>query len=407
MPHREPTIVRAAGAVLPMLLSACASTPYIERTAEDLAQRLLIVDTHIDTPYRLQADWEDVSQRTQRGDFDYVRARAGGLDAAFMSIYVPASYESNGARALADQLIDMVEALSERAPDKFAPARSPGDVRTNAARGLISLPMGMENGAPIEGDLANLRHFYDRGIRYITLAHSQSNHLSDSSFDIRRPWQGLSPFGREVVAEMNRLGIMIDVSHISDQAFYQVIELSRVPVIASHSSLRAFTPGFERNMSDDMIRALARQGGVIQINFGSAFLLAKANAWLLRYRVDRQRWLDERGGQAERTEEHAFEQEYLAQHPPPRAKLEDVLDRIDHAVRLAGVEHVGLGSDFDGVGDTLPDGLRDVSQYPNLVAGLLERGYSEADLQKILGDNLLRVWTRVEEFARARQAAQR
>lgn len=185
-----------------------------------------------------------MTQATADGDFDYPRAVQGGLNAPFMSIYVPASLDNSKASIqLANTLIDTVEAIVARAPDKFAIATTVADVRKQFTQGLISLPLGMENGSPIQGDLANLQHFYDRGIRYITLAHSQSNHISDSSYDIRKRWQGLSPFGKTLINQMNNLGMLIDISHVSDQAFCQVIELSRAPVIASHSSIRFFTPG--------------------------------------------------------------------------------------------------------------------------------------------------------------------
>ena len=251
--------------------------PADETPAGSLAQQILIVDTHIDVPYRLLEQMEDISERTEGGHFDYPRARAGGLNAAFMSIYVPASKENDGAREHADLLINMVEKFETDWPDKFAVARTTSEVREQFDRGVISLPMGMENGAPIEGDLANLQYFYDRGIRYITLTHSENNHICDSSYADERRWNGLSGFGREVVAEMNRLGIMIDVSHVSDDTFYHIMELSTAPVIASHSSCRAFTPDWERNMGRRHDPASGRGwGGVIQINFGSAFLLAEA-----------------------------------------------------------------------------------------------------------------------------------
>ena len=213
--------------------------------ANKLAQENIIIDSHIDVPYRLEEKWVDVTKATQSGDFDYPRAKKGGLNAPFMSIYIPASLDSSAnSTKLADKLIDYVEAIVGRAPDKFAIATSTADVEQQFAQGLISLPLGMENGSPIQGDLANLQHFYDRGIRYITLAHSQANHISDSSYDLRRKWKGLSPFGKELVQEMNKVGVLIDISHVSDAAFYQTIELTQTHVIASHSSLRAFTPGF-------------------------------------------------------------------------------------------------------------------------------------------------------------------
>lgn len=365
-----------------------------------IAQRHMVVDGHIDVPYRLQDDYEDVTGSTQRGDFDFPRAACGGLDAPFMSIFIPAEKAEEGkARELADELIDEVEAIVARAPDRFALATSVSDVQANFAAGRISLPMGIENGSAIEGDLANLAHFHQRGIRYITLAHSESNDISDSSYDEERPNDGLSEFGRDVVREMNRLGIMVDVSHISDEAFRDVMDVTRAPVIASHSSARHFTPGFERNMSDELIRQVAGNGGVVMINFGSSFLTEEANAWYEGLREARDAYLAENELPDDGVEADAFTERYLEQNPFPFAALESVLDHIDHAVELAGVDHVGLGSDFDGVGDSLPVGLKDVSDYPNLVDGLLERGYSENDIGAILGGNALRVWAEVERIA--------
>jgi membrane dipeptidase len=322
-----------------------------------------------------------------------------------MSIYTAADLEVEGrSRDAADELIDIVEKVVADSPDKFAIARSPADVRTHFEQGIVSLPMGMENGSPIEGSLGSLKHFYDRGIRYITLAHSLSNHISDSSYDTERPWNGLSDFGIEVVKEMNRFGIMVDVSHLSDDAFWDVLEVSTVPVIASHSSARHFTPGWERNISDEMIKALAEQGGVVHVNFGSGFITQAAREY------DTKRFAAGREYMAANPEVTMGEMirdwapEYIAEHGPyPYATLEDVLDHIDHMVTLAGIDHVGIGSDYDGVGDTLPVGLKDVSTFPNLIEGLLRRDYSEEDIRKILGENTLRVWAAVEAGAVRKQ----
>jgi membrane dipeptidase len=382
---------------------AAESAEDLQARAETLAHELLIVDTHVDVPYRLEEEWEDVSQRTEKGDFDFPRAREGGLDVPFMSIYVPARYEDDGARDVADRLIDMVEKIADEHPDQFAIATSPAEVRAVVESGRIALPMGMENGSPIEGDLANVRHFYDRGIRYITLAHGESNHISDSSYDQERPWEGLSDFGREVVAEMNRLGIMVDVSHLSDDAFWDVIEVSEAPVIASHSSARRFTPGFERNMSDDMIRRLAENGGMILINFGSGFLLEEAQKQSVAMWTERTAFMEEHGYARDAPEVEEWMRKRREEDPTIYADVSDVADHIDHVVELVGVDHVGIGSDFDGVGDSLPTGLKDVSYYPNLIRVLLERGYSEEDVAKIAGENLMRVWTEVERVARAEQ----
>ncbi len=369
--------------------------------AQRIARESIIVDTHIDVPYRLEKNPADVSLATADGEFDYPRAMAGGLNAPFMSIFTPASLEPKGESfAVADKLIDLVENIVAQAPDKFAIALSPDDVRRQFEQGLISLPMGMENGSPIEGKLENVRYFYERGIRYITLAHGKSNHIADSSYDDNKQWQGLSEFGAQLVREMNRLGIMVDISHVSDEAFYQALEISAVPVIASHSSVRHFTPGFERNMNDDMIRKLAENGGAIMINYGSSFLTEEANRYASERSKAAKAYADIHPGADEDYLENQFAALFAKENGPfPYADLDDVLDHIDYAVELAGIDHVGIGSDYDGVGDSLPVGLKDVASYPNLVKGLLERGYSESDIRKILGENLLRIWAAVEAYA--------
>ncbi len=388
---------------LTMLAPACGGErPALDRAGADLATSasLLVVDTHIDVPYRLIDSYQDVSVATGSGDFDWPRARAGGLDVAFMSIYIPAEYqEAGGARQHAETLIAMVRRLAEDSPDKFAIVTSTGQARAAAAGGRLALALGMENGAGIEDDLANLAHFYAKGIRYITLTHSKANLICDSSYDENRPWGGLSPFGEQVVREMNRLGIMVDISHVSDAAFYDVLDVASAPLIASHSSARHFTPGFERNMNDEMIRALAARGGVIQINFGSAFLTAEANAWSETYYAERKALLEKTGWDKDGEEIDTWGKRYRTATPYPFADLTDVLDHIDHVVALTGVEHVGVGSDFDGVGDSLPTGLKDVSDYPNLVSGLRKRGYSDSEIQLVLGENLMRVWAEVEQQA--------
>ncbi len=375
-------------------------TPEPSARAREIAATAIIVDGHIDVPYRLENNWADISAATVDGNFDYPRALAGGLNAPFMSIYTPSELEAAGhSKEVAEHLIDVVEGLAANAPDKFAVAYSVDDVRRHFAEGLISLPMGMENGSPIDGDLANVQHFYDRGIRYVTLAHNGSNHICDSSRD-EPMWGGLSEFGVAVVQEMNRLGIMVDVSHISDEAFWDVLEVTQVPVIASHSSTRHFTPGWPRNMSDEMIVALAERGGVAMVNFGSSFLSAEANTYRYGRRDAYRAHLEESGLAASDQEERAFNQAWAEQHGPfPFADLELVLDHFDYLKTLVGVDHIGIGSDYDGVGDTLPIGLKDVSTYPVLIQGFLDRGYSEDQINKILGENLLRVWGEVERFA--------
>ena len=408
--------MRISALLLSLALVACNAAP-ADRPADpstdpnararELAQRFVIVDGHVDVPYRLHAQKEkgepvdDVGLATEGGDFDVPRAKAGGLDAPFFSIYTPAEDEEQGtSKQVAEELIDSCDALLARHPESLELARTAADVRRIAHAGKIAVLYGMENGSPVEGKLENVDHFFTRGVRYITLAHGKDNHLSDSSYDTRHTNGGLSPFGIEVVARMNELGILVDVSHLSDEAFADVLEHTRAPVIASHSSLRHFVPGFERNLSDDMVRAVGKNGGVVQINFGSTFLTKAAN----EYGMERQKaiaaFAEEKGLAEDAPEVEAFADAWGAEHAFPRADVKDVADHIDRVVELAGVEHVGFGSDFDGVGPSLPTGLEDVSKYPNLLAELLRRGYSERDLEKICGENVLRVMERVEAVAR-------
>ena len=395
--------MRAAVLASLLVLAGCAgsrSDADLAARAEALTRDALVVDTHIDVPYRLARRPADISEATADGDFDYPRAAAGGLDVMFMSIYTPARLQGTpgASAALADSLIDVVEGIAAAHPDKFAVVASTADVARERGDGRVLFALGMENGAPIGTDLSELQRYYDRGVRYITLTHGRVNEISDSSYDDERRWGGLSPFGERVVAEMNRLGIMVDVSHVSDEAFYDVMDATDVPVIASHSSARHFTPGFERNMDDAMIRRLASEGGVIMINFGSSFLSE-------RYRSERAAREAALAAELARTTfaseeaERAFVADFMEANPVDLASLADVADHIDHVVRLVGVEFVGLGSDYDGVGPTLPIGLEDASTYPALTAELLRRGYSEADVRLILGENLMRVWREVEAAA--------
>lgn len=386
------------------LLAAGSADAQAPEAAQRLAREALIVDTHIDAPGILMSTWADLGAEAPDRDFDYPRARAGGLDIAFMSIYTSAGEDAAGtAHEIAHRQIDAVEALTARHPDKFAILRSPRDVDTLRDGGRVLLPLGMENAAPLGDDLSQLQVFFDRGIRYITLAHSASNRVADSSYAAERQWKGLSPFGREVIAEMNRLGIMVDVSHVSDEAAAQAIALSTVPVIASHSAFRHFTPGFERNISDTLAEAIAARGGVVQIPFGTAFVDPGAAADTQAYfreigAFDARNLAREAAGEPLEDRE-AFVAAWDAAHPMPRTPLESVLVQIDHGVQLLGIDHVGIGSDFDGVGGNLAEGLRDVSDFPNLVAGLQARDYSDDDIRKILGGNLLRAWREIEAGA--------
>ena len=388
------------------LLTACVDvTPDqdaddVVLTGAEIADKYLIVDTHIDVPFRLHRKPADVGSATESGEFDYPRAKQGGLNVPFMSIYIPASVDAaGGATELADKLIDDVENIVAEHPDKFSLVASTSDAMTTIASGKVGLALGMENGAPIAGDLTLLRHFHDRGIRYITLTHSKSNHISDSSYDEERQWAGLSDFGEILVLAMNGIGMMVDVSHVSDDAFYDVIRISQAPVIASHSSARHFVPGFERNMDDDMLRALASNGGVMQLNIGSTFISAASRQSSDDRTAIVKAYVAENNIDPTSDEARAAAMKIYKENPLTFATMTDVLDHVDHVVKIAGIDHIGIGSDFDGVGDSLPIGFKDVSDYPNFIDGLIQRGYSQADIEKILGANLMRVWRAVEAYA--------
>lgn len=406
-------------AILPAwIVLACSSPePAVDYTkltdeqrleaAREIAQSTIMVDGHVDLPYRmkvggftLQREILDVSVRTPDGNFDYPRAKEGGLDAPFMSIYIPAGNQATpgASKALADSLILMTERLTEAFPDKFAMAYSPADIEANFSKGLISLPMGMENGAGIEDDLGNVAYFHKRGIRYITLTHGKDNLIGDASYDTTGTHGGLSEFGEKVVAEMNRVGIMVDLSHVSDNTFKDALAITKVPVIASHSSVRKFTPGFERNMSDELIQAMAKNGGVMMINFGGSFIDSAYAAGSTKVREHIVNWLAENNLSRTDSIAQIYIQEYSAKNNP-FPTVQRVADHIDHVKNLVGIDYVGLGSDFDGVGDSLPTGLKDVSMFPNLIAELLKRGYSREDIEKICYKNIFRVWKAVEDYA--------
>ena len=386
------------------ILQSCSESK-ISLSADEIAQDSLILDSHIDVPYRLWSqhleglEIDDISGPTN-GDFDFIRARKGGLNVPFFSIYLPASTEEDGtSHKMANDLIDMVEDIVTLYPEKFLLIKSVDDLSSLTNKNIVGIALGMENGAPIQGDLSRVEYYYDRGIRYITLTHSKTNHISDSSYDENIQWHGLSEFGKTLIEEMNRVGLMIDISHVNDEAFYQAIELSQVPVIASHSSLRHFTPGFERNVDDVMLNKLAEKGGVLQINFGSSFISQRPRDYMdLMNNFLELKFGQSREGISEEVINEA-RKEFFSKNKYPYATLDEVLDHFDRVINLVGVDHVGIGSDYDGVGDTLPIGLKDVSSYPSLIEGFLERGYSREDIDKILGGNLIRVWKEVEEYA--------
>jgi membrane dipeptidase len=377
--------------------------------ADELAHKYIIADGHVDFPERLKEKKIVLTEETKSivlsdagGEFDYNRAKKGGLTSPFMSIYIPASYQKQNdmGKAFADSLIINVLTIPALFPDKFALANSTADVEANFKAGKISLPMGMENGAPIGNDLANVKYFYERGIRYITLTHNRDNQICDSSGDTSQTWNGLSPFGKEVVAEMNRVGIMVDISHVDDSTFYQVMKVAKAPCIASHSSCRAFAPTVRRDMTDDMIKKLGENGGVIMINYYNAFI---DSAVVNRNKINREKLnaaLTEKGLTLADPAASPIIEQFKKDNPSLKSDIDMVANHIDHVVQLAGIDHVGIGSDFDGVEGDLPTGLEDVSSYPNLIYTLLKRGYTEEDIAKICYKNVWRVWNKVEQVAK-------
>jgi membrane dipeptidase len=390
-----------------LVLSGCSTgEPILDSSSEtELADELLILDTHMDSPMLVNHSGGEFTLAESPGHFNYEKARQGGLNAAFMAVYIsPSMREEGGAFALANEMIDQIEDSISRNPDKFAAALTEEDIRGNFQKQLISLPMGIENGSALEEKLENIEYFYDRGIRYITLTHSRANGICDSSFDDEKVWKGLSPFGKEVVAEMNRLGMMIDVSHASDDAFFQILELSEAPVLATHSSCRHFVPGLERNMSDEMIVKLAEKGGVMQINFCASFLDADyaaaydevSNKFRAFLQEENLGWRDDKAV--------AYREKLQQENSLPEVPLSRVVDHIEHVISLVGDNHVGLGSDFDGIGDAVPVGLEDVSKYRDLVKEMSSRGLSREVIEKVCGGNFLRLWKEVEQKRAARNS---
>lgn len=372
-----------------LLLASCS----INKRAKRILADTPVVDTHIDFPWHLvennkwyKPGYTAYAVKNPDGDFDFERAKKGGLYGAFMSIYIPARYQKERGRSkqVADSLIDVVYAVARDYPEKFALAPRADDVWRNFKKGIVSLPMGMENGSPIES-LADVAYFHKRGIRYITLTHSRDNQICDSSYDTLHTHGGLSEYGRKVVSEMNRVGIMVDVSHLSDDAIWDVLQVAKKPLIATHSACRHFTPGMERNLSDTLIKAIAKTGGVVQVPFSHYFLSSRAReVFQLAEKA-----MKDKGLKENTPESRAFIRAELLR---AGITVRDVVDHIDHIRNLAGINHVGLGSDFDGVGLALPPDLSDVSTYPVLVAELLRRGYSDSDVRKICFENVVRVW---------------
>lgn len=377
---------------------------------ERVHRSAILIDTHNDvTSYTVEGS--DIGKADPKHHTDLPRMKKGGMAAQFFAVYVAASYvKGNRSAHRALEMIDAVKHdIVARYPNDFQFATTAKEIRDAHRQGKIAALMGIEGGHAIEDSLRLLRRFYGEGVRYMTLTHSNSNNWADSSGDANKPHDGLTPFGEKVVAEMNRLGMMVDVSHVSDATFWDVIRVGKAPPFASHSSARALA-NVPRNMTDEMIQALAKKGGVVQINFACQFLSQKSadasaaaqsrTAAALRA-LEAKYKNDPQGLKAARP---AAIREVQREFPPVPATLEDVVAHIDHVVKIAGVDAVGIGSDFDGVG-CVPVGLSDVSMWPNLTRALLERGYSQSDIQKIYGENLLRVMSANERVAREMAAS--
>ena len=371
----------------------------------------LIIDTHADTPGRFVDENFDLSQDAGRGHLDFNKIKAGNLGAEFFSIWVnPKNFKGKEIQ----RTLDMIDAVYEQArlhPDKMMMAFSTQDILAAHRQHKLAALMGVEGGHAIQGDIRVLRDYYRLGVRYMTLTWSNTNELGDSSGDLDNKeiqhYNGITPFGRQVVHEMNRMGMIVDISHVADRTFYQGLVSSRAPVIASHSSSRAIT-NVPRNMTDDMLVALAHNGGVAQVNFFCGFISQK---WLDQSKkLAAEKDPDYERVQAlfmsERTPQMAqqmYEAEVILEKKLPRPPLSDLIDHIDHMVKVAGVDHVGIGSDFDGISCS-PAGIDSVADLPRVTQALAQRGYTAADIQKILGGNLMRVFADVEKTAKQIQA---
>ncbi|HLN99053.1 MAG TPA: dipeptidase [Pyrinomonadaceae bacterium] len=377
-----------------------------ETTPADAAaihQRAIAIDMHADTPQRLLDEAADLAQRLPDGHFDSVRAREGGLDAQFFSIWVePQLFGSGGQSAMkrADDQIAAVRALAEKHPETWQFATSAADIRRIASAGKLAALAGLEGGYAIDEKIENVERYYNLGVRYLSPAWTESVTWAGSSGDQIGQARGLNDFGRAAIREMNRLGMMVDVSHVSDKTFWDIVNTSTRPVIATHSGCRAIT-NVPRNLTDEMIQAIAKTGGVVNVIFYPEHL---EPGWSeKKKRVDTQIAAEvlraseaEKGDAAHKklARDRIRREEYAKQLPP--VTISRLVDHIDHVVKLVGIDHVGMGSDFDGVQATLSD-LADVSQLPNLTRELLRRGYSESDIDKILGGNMLRVMEEVEK----------
>lgn len=354
---------------------------------------MFVLDSHCDTPSQILR-LRDLSIDNEYAHVDFPKLKAGGIDGAFFALYIPASLDSDpsAAWAYAMKLYDGVMASLKENHERAALATSREEALKNKERGLFSVFLGLENASPIGNSIEKLQTLYDMGVRYITLCHSGNNEICDSCATAQKRWGGLSPFGREVVAEMNRLGILVDVSHVSDDTFKDVISCSKYPVVATHSCCRALAT-HPRNMTDEMICSLAENGGVIQINFYPVFLdsefasVLKDSGIMERGEVIEHEFIMDPSDLQKRTAWNAVQKE-LQMLDRPSYKL--IADHIDHVVGLVGIDHVGFGSDFDGI-EVAPKGMEDASCFYRILDELRDRGYSEKDLEKMAGENFFRI----------------
>ncbi len=369
--------------------------------SNDVHKRAIIVDGHCDTPYRLLRHNVHLDEHDTEAQADLRSLQESGITATFFASYVPPFYANRGAADFARKLIDLIEYETKRKPLELSLVTDSAGIRAAKAADKIAIMIGVEGGHAIEDSLDILRELYDRGARYLTLTHVNTNNWCDSSGDAERHG-GLTDFGRDVVRTMNDLGMIVDISHVSDKAFFHTIETTRVPIVATHSSCRALCR-HPRNMTDDMLRELARNGGVCMINFFSAFISDEVAQVIMHAQKGRKKNNgDPTGGTEEMPDDRMDWDTYLEWFQTlgcPTATLDQVADHIFHAAEVAGIDHVGIGSDFDGV-PALPAGLTTAANLPALSARLLERGMSEVDLEKVLGGNFMRVFEEVERCAR-------
>jgi membrane dipeptidase len=384
------------GVLFTLLLvpAAFAQTDAIAEKARKIHFSSLVLDTHIDVTPKLQTDWKFAEEHPS-GHIDLPRMKKGGLNGLFFSIYMAGTV--TGPKAVNDSLLRIaaVHRLAEEMPDQVALCTTAADIKRARKQGKIAGLMGMEGGHMINNSLPLLRMYASLGIRYLTLTHSVNTDWADSSTDTPKH-NGLTDFGKEVVRELNRLGVMVDISHVADKTFWDALEVSQAPMIASHSSCRAIS-GHPRNMTDEMIKALAAKGGVIQINYLDSFIDPDLFQWSARTRDTSRQLMQQLGGPSR--ENFAKVREELEKQfgPAPKVSWERIVEHIDHAVKLVGADHVGLGSDFDG--GSMPVGMEDCTNLPKITEALLRKGYKESDLRKILGGNTVRLLGDVERVA--------